>query len=167
MLLGSLAGISISGLLVGGIVPGLILSVLFIGYIVLRAWLDPALAPETPLDRRPSGVARWAPFVDLRAPLVLIFGVVVGSMTGGWATPTEAAALGAAATIVAALLYRSLTSANLMEALLGTVTISGMLLFIIVGATTFSQLLSFSGATDGLVALVGAQGLSATASSSA
>src|ERR687898_2451444 len=49
VLLGSLAGISISGLLIGGIIPGLILSVLFVGYIILRAYLDPSLAPEEKL----------------------------------------------------------------------------------------------------------------------
>ena len=92
----------------------------------------------------------------------LIFGVVVGAMTAGWATPTEAAALGAAGTIVAAMLYRSLTWRHLMKALLGTVAVSGTILFIIVGATTFSQVLSFSGATNGIVGLVSAQGLSAT-----
>src|SRR5438128_9410225 len=84
-------------------------------------------------------------------------------MTGGWATPTEAAALGAAATISAAAAYRALTGANLMKALTGTVAVSGTILFIIVGATTFSQVLSFSGATSGIVALVSGQGLSATA----
>ena len=46
--------------------------------------------------------ARWRPFVVHVLPLILIFAVVVGAMTRGWATPTEAAALGAAATIVAA-----------------------------------------------------------------
>ncbi len=94
-------------------------------------------------------------------PLVLIFGVVVGAMTAGWATPTEAAALGAPATIVAAMFYRSLTWAALMKALTGTVAVSGTILFIIIGATTFSQVLSFSGATNGIVGLVSAQGLSA------
>ena len=163
VLLGSLAGISISGLLIGGIVPGLILSVLFVGYIVLRAWLDPSLAPEEALDDGPAGLARWAPFFVHVLPLVLIFGMVVGAMTAGWATPTEAAALGAAGTIVAAWLYRSLSLANLMKALMGTVAVSGTILFIIVGATTFSQVLSFSGATNGIVGLVSAQGLPATA----
>ena len=91
-------------------------------------------------------------------PLVLIFGIVVGAMTGGWATPTEAAALGAAAHHRRRVLYRSLTWATLMMALKGTVAVSGTILFIIVGATTFSQVLSFSGATNGIVALVGAQG---------
>jgi tripartite ATP-independent transporter DctM subunit len=159
VLFGSLAGISISGLLIGGIVPGLILSVIFIGYIVLRAKLNPELAPEPPLTDLPVGLARWKPFLIYVFPLVLIFGVVVGAMTGGWATPTEAAALGAAATIAAAALYRSLTLQNLMVALKGAVAVSGIILFIIVGATTFSQVLSFSGATNGIVALVGAQGM--------
>ncbi len=162
VLLGSLAGISISGLLIGGIVPGLILSVLFVGYIILRATLDPSLAPEGPVEAAPVGAARWAPFFVHVLPLVLIFGMVVGAMTAGWATPTEAAALGAAGTILAAMFYRSLTWAALMKALTGTVAVSGTILFIIVGATTFSQVLSFSGATNGIVGLVSAQGLSAS-----
>ena len=159
VLLGSLAGISISGLLIGGIVPGLILSVIFIGYIILRAHLNPTLAPEPPPVDLPTGMARWRPFMLHVLPLVLIFGVVVGAMTRGWATPTEAAALGAAATIAAAALYRSLTWDNLMTALKGTVAVSGTILFIIVGATTFAQVLSFSGATNGIIGLVGAKGL--------
>ncbi|MDH5540396.1 MAG: TRAP transporter large permease subunit [Rhizobacter sp.] len=163
VLLGSLAGISISGLLIGGILPGLILSTLFVGYIITRAWLDPSLAPEEDLDDGPTGLVRWAPFFVHVLPLVLIFGMVVGAMTAGWATPTEAAALGAAGTIAAAWLYRSLSLANLMKALMGTVAVSGTILFIIVGATTFSQVLSFSGATNGIVNLVSAQGLSVTA----
>src|SRR6476659_992102 len=162
VLLGSLAGISISGLLIGGIVPGLILSTLFIGYIVLRAWFDPSLAPEDALVEGPAGLKRWLPFLVHVLPLVLIFGMVVGAMTAGWATPTEAAALGASGTIIAAMLYRSLTWAALMKALMGTVAVSGIILFIIIGATTFSQVLSFSGATNGIVGLVSAQGLSAS-----
>lgn len=159
VLFGSLAGISISGLLIGGIVPGLILSVIFVGYIILRAWMNPKLAPEPEKLELPAGFARWRPFVVYVFPLVLIFSVVVGAMTGGWATPTEAAALGAAATIAAAALYRSLTWTALMTSLKGAVSVSGIILFIIVGATTFSQVLSFSGATNGLVALVAGQGM--------
>ena len=63
---------------------------------------------------------------------------------------------------MAAACYRALTVANLMKALTGTVAVSGMILFIILGATTFAQILSFSGATNGIVALVAGQGLSAT-----
>jgi tripartite ATP-independent transporter DctM subunit len=165
VLLGSLAGISIAGLLIGGIVPGLILSVLYVGYIVARAVMNPALAPEpeTEPDDTTPGAARWLPFVTHVIPLVLIFGLVIGAMTGGFATPTEAAAIGAAGTIVAAAIYRSLTVANLMKALTGTVAVSGTILFIIVGATTFTQVLSFSGVVNGLVSLVTGLGLSVNA----
>jgi TRAP-type mannitol/chloroaromatic compound transport system permease large subunit len=126
VLLGSLAGISIAGLLIGGIVPGLILSAMYVGYIIARAAIDPALAPEGPAEEPPRGVARWLPFAIHVVPLVLIFGLVIGAMTGGLATPTEAAAIGAAGTIAAAALYRSLTPANLLKALTGTVAVSGM-----------------------------------------
>jgi tripartite ATP-independent transporter DctM subunit len=160
VLLGSLAGISITGLLIGGIVPGLMLSALFVGYIVVRASINPELAPSEPLDALATGWRRWRPFLIHVLPLILIFALVVGAMAAGWATPTEAAALGAAGTIVAAAAYRSLTSANLMKALTGTVAVSGTILFIIIGATTFSQVLSFSGAVNGIVGLITGQGLS-------
>jgi tripartite ATP-independent transporter DctM subunit len=81
-------------------------------------------------------------------------------MSAGWATPTEAAALGATGTIIAAIAYRGLTIDNLMKSLLGTVAISGTILFIIVGATTFSQVLSFSGVVNGIIGLITGQGLS-------
>jgi tripartite ATP-independent transporter DctM subunit len=153
VLLGSLAGISISGLLVGGIVPGLILSALFIGYVLLRCWINPALAPAYD-DGRPKAERPWLNLAVTVLPLIGVFAIVVVSMTGGWATPTESSALGAVATVLLAACYRCLTPQNLWKSLLGTVAISGSLLFIIVGATTFAQLLSFSGATAGLVAVI-------------
>ncbi len=158
VLLGSLSGISISKLLVGGIVPGLILSVIFVGYIVLRVRLNPALAPRTTIEEY-HGWRRFHPFLLYVLPLVSIFVIVVGAMIAGWATPTECAALGAFATLLLALLYRALTFGNLVKALRGTAGISGMILFIIVGATTFSQILSFSGASNGLAQTITGLGL--------
>jgi tripartite ATP-independent transporter DctM subunit len=158
VLLGSLSGISISKLLVGGIVPGLILSAIFIAYIVTRVRMNPELAPKTTFDEF-HGWRRFQPFLQYVVPLVSIFVIVVGAMIAGWATPTECAALGAFATMLLALLYRSLSIANLVKALRGTAGISGMILFIIVGATTFSQILSFSGASNGLAQLITSYGL--------
>jgi len=155
VLLGSLAGISISHLLVAGIVPGLLLAAIFVVYIIARAKTNPSLAPA--FDDEGSyeaGWARWRPLVVYVVPLTLVFGVVIGAMSAGWATPTESAALGATATVAVAALYRSLKLSSLMKALLGTAAISGVILFIIVGATTFAQILAFSGATNGLVAAV-------------
>jgi len=158
VLLGSLSGISISKLLVGGIVPGLILACVFIAYIVIRVRLEPELAPNVRFEEF-EGWQRYQPFLQYVLPLVSIFLVVVGAMLAGWATPTESAALGALATLMLALLYRALTLQNLLKALRGTAAISGMIMFIIVGATTFSQILSFSGASNGLAQLVTGLGL--------
>jgi tripartite ATP-independent transporter DctM subunit len=159
VLLGSLSGISISKLLIGGVVPGLILSIAFVVYIVARVRANPALAPATPIEKL-SGWARFDPLVRYVLPLVSIFVVVIGAMAGGIATPTESAALGALATMALAAIYRALSINALTKALHGTISISGMILFIILGATTFSQILSFSGATEGIVSAIFGQQLS-------
>jgi tripartite ATP-independent transporter DctM subunit len=157
VLLGSLSGISISKLLIGGVVPGLVLSVAFVGYIIVAATMKPEWAPTTSAKAEGGG---WQLLLLYVVPLVSIFVVVVGAMSGGWATPTESAALGALATMALSVVYRALTFEALMKSLRGTVAITGMILFIILGATTFSQILSFSGATDGLVSAVLGHGLS-------
>ena len=159
VLLGSLSGISISKLLIGGVVPGLILSVAFVGYIVTRVLINPKLAPASPIEER-HGWAKYELLVLYVIPLISIFVVVIGAMSGGLATPTESAALGAIATMALAAAYRVLTVKALATALKGTVMISAMILFIILGATTFSQILSFSGATEGIVSGILGQGLS-------
>ncbi|MEI7968065.1 MAG: TRAP transporter large permease [Betaproteobacteria bacterium] len=163
VLLGSLSGISITGLLVAGVVPGLLLAATFVGFIVFRAWRNPALAPPFDHGQAPRGWLRWRPLAVYVTPLVGIFAVVIAAMSAGWATPTESAALGAAATIAMTAAYRALSPGRLMKALRGTAAISGMILFIIIGATTFSQILSFSGATNGLVSLVQGADLPAVA----
>ncbi|HMS79638.1 MAG TPA: TRAP transporter large permease subunit [Burkholderiaceae bacterium] len=88
VLLGSLAGIAISGLLVAGVVPGMLLALIFVGWIVGRCVLDPTLAP-TFEHQRVTGWARWRPLVVYVTPLVLIFVVVILSMTAGWATTSS------------------------------------------------------------------------------
>jgi len=159
VLLGSLSGISISKLLIGGVMPGLLLSLFFVIYIIARVKLNPALAPASSFTEY-RGWQKLRPFVQYVIPLVSIFVVVVASMSAGWATPTESAAIGAFFTMLLAVAYRSLTIRNLLAALRGTTAISGMILFIILGATTFSQILSFSGASNGLVELIAGTGLS-------
>ena len=160
VLLGSLAGISVSQLLIAGIVPGVVLSVMFVAWIILRAVLNPALAPAFEHQDIPLW-DRWRPLLVYVLPLVMIFVVVVAAMSAGWATPTEAAAIGAVATVAVAGIYRALTWSNLMKALLGAAGISGVILFIIIGATTFAQILTFSGATNGMVETIKNSGFGA------
>jgi tripartite ATP-independent transporter DctM subunit len=160
VLLGSLSGISISKLLVGGVVPGIILSIAFVFWIVVRVRISPHLAPADENETHYTGWERWRPFFGYVLPTLSIFGIVVGALAGGWATPTECAALGAFATMMLAALYRVLTRDAVLKALKGTAGISGMILFIILGATTFAQILSFSGASNGIVEIITGQGLS-------
>jgi tripartite ATP-independent transporter DctM subunit len=159
VLFGSLAGISVSGLLLGGVLPGIFLSIFFVGYIIFKAWRDPSLAPT--FEHAPvRGWARWRPVVLYVTPLLAIFVVVILAMTQGWATPTEAAAIGVLATVAVCALYRSLSLKSLVQSIMGTAAVTGMILLIIVGATTFSQILVFTSATNGMVNLIQGQGFS-------
>lgn len=151
--LGSLAGISIERLLIGGIIPGLVVGLSFLAYVMGRCTLNPALAPSYDVPSH-QGWERWRPFVVNVLPLFIIFLVVVGSMLAGWATPTESAALGSVAAAVVAAMYRSLGLKSLLKSLQETAKVSVMILFILVASTTFSQILSFSGATSGLLGAV-------------
>ena len=92
---------------------------MFIGWIVLRALADPSLAPSFEHEEMPLW-ERLKPLILYVMPLALIFVVVVAAMAAGWATPTEAAAIGAVATVAVAWIYRALTLSNLMKALMGT-----------------------------------------------
>lgn len=159
VLFGSLAGISISQLLLGGILPGLMLAVFYFVFIAAAAWLKPSLGPAEPAEREPLR-ERVKPFLIYVLPLMTIVVIVVGSILGGFATPTESAALGSVATLLAAAGYRSLTWRALVAALMGTARTSALILIIISGSITFSQILSFSGASRELIDIVTAFDLS-------
>jgi TRAP-type mannitol/chloroaromatic compound transport system permease large subunit len=107
--------------------------------------------------------AIWGPTLKYVVPLVFIMFMVIGSMVLGWATPTESAAVGAAATMVYAAAFRALKFTALKNALLSTAGVTGMIMFIILGATTFAQILAFTGATNGIATMVTESGLSPTA----
>ena len=92
------------------------------------------------------------PFVKYVLPLFTIFVVVVGSIIGGIATPTESAALGAVASLAAAAAYRRLTWTSFVVSVRQTLRFTVMTLFIICGSITFSQIMAFSQASNGLSA---------------
>lgn len=160
VLLGSLAGMSIAKLLIAGIFPAMLLAALFTLMIVGMCSYRPDLAPvdETP---EMSLAERWRPFIVYVLPLSAIFVVVIGSLFAGLATPTESAALGCVAAVAAGYGYRSVSLASLKTALMETVKLSVMILFIIAASQTFSQILSFSGATGGLIGMINEYELSA------
>ncbi|WP_137043423.1 TRAP transporter large permease subunit [Pseudolabrys sp. FHR47] len=160
VMLGSLSGISISKLLIGGIVPGLLMSLGFLLYILAICWLWPHVAPREQIHSGGSFRERYWPFIRDVMPLSLIFVAVIGGMLSGLATPTEASALGAVASLVATACYGALSLKTLKTSLLETAKVSVSILFIIAASTTFSQILSFSGVTTGVTEVIGSLRLS-------
>lgn len=139
ILYSSVTGVSIAALFAGGIVPGLLLSVAMIAYVVLAARLRPELAPA-PAERFTWSM-RVRALVRVIPALVLIL-LVLGSMYTGLATPTEAAAVGAlGAMFVVGVFYRALSWANLRKALMATTQVSGAVLAIVGSAYIFTQML--------------------------
>src|SRR5690625_323198 len=160
VMLGSLAGISIEKLLIGGILPGLLMALFFLAYVVIRSRLRPQDAPSNAEDEiQATGWAKWRPlFVDV-LPLLGIFIAVVGSMLAGWASPTESAAIGVTASVLATLCYRAFSWSALWTSLIETAKVSVIILFILAASTTFAQLLSFSGASSGFLRLINSMDL--------
>ncbi len=158
VLLASLAERSITDLLIAGVLPGLMMSALFVIYVVIRCRLNPSLAPQA-FENSERGWARWRPFCVDVLPLFIIFAVVVGSIFMRIAAPEEAAALGCLAATAISAAYGKLTRKSLMRALRETAKINVMLLFIITGSLTFAQVLQVSGATSGVLEAINATSL--------
>jgi len=162
VLLGSVARIPISELLIASIIPALIMAALFFGYIILRCRYNPELAPAYDVAHL-GWRERIMPFVKYVLPLMSLFVVVVGSIIGGIATPTESAALGALGAVIAAAAYGRLRWKSLVVSVTQTLRFTVMTLFIICGSVTFSQIMAFTQASTGLADLVTGSGLPALA----
>jgi len=152
VLCGAIAEISIGRILVGIIIPGLLMAAIYAAYIIIRCRLQPSIAPTygvtpTPLSEKLVATVRYV------LPQGIIIFLVIGVIFLGIATPSEAAATGAIGTIIVALLYRRLNWEVVKKATIGTLSVTGMLFLIIAGATAFSQVLAYSGASAGLSAL--------------
>jgi tripartite ATP-independent transporter DctM subunit len=152
VIIGSMANVSISGLLIAGILPGLLLAGLSIAYVYWMIWRNPKLAPadEPAEDRQAKQRSKLRALIRL-LPFGLIIFSVMGLMLMGIATPSESAATGVVGAMLAAACYRKLSFAMLREAISSTVKISAMILIIVAASILFGQLLAFTGATTDLV----------------
>ncbi|RLB14292.1 MAG: C4-dicarboxylate ABC transporter permease [Deltaproteobacteria bacterium] len=138
---GMLTEQSIGKLLVAGMIPGLILALGYIGIVIAMVKSNPSLAPvsleSTNLrDKFSSLLGIWEPLA--------IFLLVMGGIYSGFFTPTEAGAIGATVLLLVAIIKRKLNRGNLVDALLESVRISVMVLFLVAGANVFSYFLALS-----------------------
>ncbi len=149
VLLGSLARIDIGALLIAGLLPGLLLALMYCTVIFLQARLRPDAAPVYDIERV-SRAEKFRLFVANILPLGVVIFAVVGFILLGIATPSEAAAFGVLAVAALALANRCLSFSAIEKSLLSTVSVTGTVFLLIISSSVFSQLMAFSG-TSALV----------------
>jgi tripartite ATP-independent transporter DctM subunit len=139
ILYGAVAGVSVPRLYAGAFGPGLMLSTLYLLYILIRVNTDPDAAPPLPKEERtfPIGLI-LKNLVTSFLPLTFLIGAVLGSILMGVATPTEAAALGAIGGLILAFVYKSLTFQNLKESVFLTARTTAMVGWLFVGSSLFA-----------------------------
>jgi tripartite ATP-independent transporter DctM subunit len=144
--------ISVADLFVGALIPGLLLVVFYMLYMIVTAWRDPQAAPAL-VDRPPLDV-KFAKqlLAGLLPPLALML-AVLGSILSGIATPTEAAAVGAAGATLLALIYGQLSLSRLKEVMDGTLKVTSMIFMIFIGAAVFSLVFRGFGGDEQVQAL--------------
>lgn len=152
VVLGILSKVSISALLVAGILPGILLATAFLLYTMVRGYLNPSLAPLS--DRAGRTWAERGRTALRATPFLLIIVTILGLILGGVATPTEAAASGCVAAAIICAIFGNLRIPSLVEALRSTAQITAMIMIIMVCSVSFSQLLNFTGATFKIVNFV-------------
>src|SRR3954470_1809127 len=150
VLLATLGRTDVGDLLIAGVIPGLVLAIMY--GILIWAWtvIDPSAAPPyaaAPVSRREKIRLLFVDVIPMVA--IIVFSVVI--MIVGWSTPTEAAALGAVSVMVLAACYGKMTWKSFLKSLDGSLRVTVMAFLIIFGSATFAQVLAFTGASSGLM----------------
>ncbi|MBN1102216.1 MAG: TRAP transporter large permease subunit [Deltaproteobacteria bacterium] len=149
VIIATLAEVSIARLLIALIVPGMVMSALFVIYIIVRALLNPGLAP--PYEREKATVQAKVKSLLQIFPLAGVIFLVTGVIFFGIATPTEAAALGALGAFALAMISGTMNLSVFRKMILQTGSLTCAVFMIIIGSTSFSQLLAYTGASKALV----------------
>jgi C4-dicarboxylate transporter DctM subunit len=152
-----LAEVSIGKMFMAGILPGLLLAGIYSSYIIYRGIRNPEIAPQT--QESYSWKERMVGLKDLVPTLLLIL-MVLGSIYGGVATPTEAAALGVLGATVFAFFNRRMNFTIMFECLVGAVKTNAMIMLIVVGAGFLSRVMGFLGIPMAITRAITELGLS-------
>ncbi len=147
---GATAGVSVVRLYAGAMIPGFMLAGLYIAYVIIRATLNPALAPPPAEEdtRDVTGIQITWMLLTSFFPLAVLILAVLGAILFGLATPSEAAALGAMGGIVLAAAYRALTWQRLQESVYLTVRTTAMVCWLFVGSSTFASVFAYLGGQE-------------------
>jgi tripartite ATP-independent transporter DctM subunit len=140
---GLTAQVPVSSLFAGILLPGLLMTALFVAAIILKAWRNPAAAPPVRIEATLGERLRISAAAIL--PAVLLVGAVLGAILFGIASPTEAAGTGALGALLLAAANRRLSWRMLRDALAGTATVTGMILTIVFGGSLFASIFTLHG----------------------
>ncbi len=148
---------SIAAINIAGVIPGLVLALLFSGYIVIKAW---TLKDYAPAEEPATGL--WEKIYASRRliPVLILLFLVIGSMFAGYATATESAAVGVAGSLFFAWLQRTLTWKSFTDSLMSATLASAMIALILAAASGLSLAMGFLGLPEALAAWVGSLNLS-------
>ncbi|RVV99813.1 TRAP transporter large permease subunit [Mesobaculum littorinae] len=157
---GVFAEVSITKLLIAGVMPGVLTAVVYTIMIVGRCWLDPSVAPpiKQEVDRSELWRERWRSLAPVWPLLLLIFGII-GGLYGGVVTPTEAGAAGAFLACIIAAVQRRLTFAVFQESIMEAVKTTAQLFFVAYGAVMYTKFLALVGLPGMMAAMMGSWAL--------
>jgi tripartite ATP-independent transporter DctM subunit len=144
----AIAELSPLRLYAAAVFPGLLLAGSYIVYVIVRATLNPALAPKPDMEKAPPRRVIYWQLLTSFVPLTVLIMLVLGSILGGLATPAEAAAMGAFGGLVLAALYRSLTWEKVKQSVFLTAKATAMVCWLFVGSWTFASVFSYLGGHD-------------------
>ncbi len=150
VLLASIANIDVGRLLIAGFMPGFVLAGLYAAMIFLQIRINPEGAPV--YDVPSTSIMQKIRLVCTNIlPMSVVVFMVIGFILLGWATPTEAAAFGVLGVFIVAGAFRVLSWQSIRISLEATIKVAGMVFFILMSSTVFSQLLAYSGASAGML----------------
>ncbi len=146
ILYGATAGVSVVKLYAAAFFPGLMLAGLYMLYVIVRASINPALAPQLPPEQRNVPLTKIVyELTTSFLPLALLIMGVLGAIMFGFATPSEAAAIGALGSLILAVAYRAFSFDKLQESVFLTARASAMVCWLFVGSAVFSAVFAYLG----------------------
>ncbi len=149
IVMGPVLGVSVAKLYAAAFGPGFLLASLYVGYTLFRCYMDPNLGPPVPKEERLTSVkAMIMEFLAGMLPLGILIAGTLGTILGGLATPTEAAAMGSTGAVVLALAYRKLNWKKFRTAAIGTLQTSSMVIFLGVASNVFGAVFARLGSAD-------------------
>ena len=149
IVMGPVVGVPATDLFAAAVIPGLLLSLLYIVYTLVRSYLNPALGPALPLEDRAESVGEVIKELVVGiAPVVVVIFATLGVILAGIATPTDAGAVGAFATLILTLVYRKMTWAKFTSAVYSTLLTSCMILLLVAASNYFGAVFSRMGSAS-------------------